>query len=202
MKKLVRSRAGALASAPAISIRVSAIAMSKWAASSKTPAHPDTGRRLRLGLRRGAGLLPSWAPHPADLPFPPVPRPQGREEGIRLDGVPRPADRRPPPAARREHRAGLGQREPPPQDRATRLHRHPAVAARVPAPVLSPDLNPVEGIWSVLKRGPLANVAFAGFAHLLEAVKGGLREIQHQPAIIDGCFTGTGLTLEPDAPTS
>jgi hypothetical protein len=69
-------------------------------------------------------------------------------------------------------------------------------------PSYAPDLNPVEGIWSVLKRGPLANVAFADFAHLLQAVKGGLRKIQHQPAIIDGCFTGTGLTLEPDGPTS
>jgi hypothetical protein len=40
----------------------------------------------------------------------------------------------------------------------------------------------VRGIWSALKRGPLANVAFTGFAHLLQAVKPGLRKIQHQPA--------------------
>jgi DDE superfamily endonuclease len=30
-------------------------------------------------------------------------------------------------------------------------------------PSYAPDLNPVEGIWSVLKRGPLANVPFTGF---------------------------------------
>jgi putative transposase len=30
-------------------------------------------------------------------------------------------------------------------------------------PSYAPDLNPVEGIWSSLKRGPLANVAFTSF---------------------------------------
>jgi transposase len=38
------------------------------------------------------------------------------------------------------------------------------MAARVPAPFVRPDLNPVEGIWSVLKRGVLANLAVASFA--------------------------------------
>lgn len=65
-------------------------------------------------------------------------------------------------------------------------------------PSYAPDLNPVEGIWSCLKRGPLANVAFTGFAHLLRVIRHGLRKIQHQPALIDGCLAGTGLTLEPD----
>jgi len=61
--------------------------------------------------------------------------------------------------------------------------------------------KPTEGIWSVLKRGPLANVSFNGFAHLLQVIKHGLRKIQSQPALIDGCLTGTGLSLEPDPPT-
>ena len=34
-------------------------------------------------------------------------------------------------------------------------------------PTYAPDLNPVEGIWSVLKRGVLANLAVASFAHLV-----------------------------------
>ena len=68
-------------------------------------------------------------------------------------------------------------------------------------PSYAPDLNPMEGIWSVLKRGPLANVAFTSFAHLLQVIKHGLRKIQSQPALIDGCLTGTGLSLEPDPPT-
>ncbi len=56
--------------------------------------------------------------------------------------------------------------------------------------------------YSPLKRGSLANVSFAGFAHLLQVVKHGLRKIQYQPALIDGCLAGTRLTLEPDPPTS
>ena len=65
-------------------------------------------------------------------------------------------------------------------------------------PSYAPDLNPVEGIWSSLKRGPLANVAFTGFAHLLQVIKTGLKKIQYQPGLIEGCLAGTGLTLEPD----
>ena len=69
-------------------------------------------------------------------------------------------------------------------------------------PSYAPELNPLEGIWSSLKRGPLANVAFTGFGHLLQAVKTGLRKIQYQPVLIEGYLAGTGLSLEPDEPTS
>jgi DDE superfamily endonuclease len=69
-------------------------------------------------------------------------------------------------------------------------------------PSCAPGLNPMEGIWPVLKRGPLANVSFTGFAHLLQVIKRGIRKIQHQPALIEGCLAGTGLSLEPDPPTS
>lgn len=55
-------------------------------------------------------------------------------------------------------------------------------SARHQLPSYAPDLNPLEGIWSSLKRGPLANVAFTGFAHLLQAAKAGLKKIQYQPA--------------------
>ena len=58
------------------------------------------------------------------------------------------------------------------------------------------------GIWSPSKRGPLANVAFTGFAHLLQVIKTGLKKIQYQPGLIEGCLAGTGLSLEPDGPTS
>ena len=76
------------------------------------------------------------------------------------------------------------------------------MAAGGPAAALRPGLNPLEGIWSCLKRGPLANVAFTGFAHLLQAIKTGLKKIQYQPGLIDGCLAGTGLSLEPDERTS
>jgi hypothetical protein len=55
-----------------------------------------------------------------------------------------------------------------------------------------------EGIWSSLKRGPLANRVFTGFASLLQVTKTGLKKIQYQPGLIEGCLTGTGLSLEPD----
>jgi hypothetical protein len=65
-------------------------------------------------------------------------------------------------------------------------------------PSYAPDLNPVEGIWSVLKRGALANLAVTSFAHLLQVIRHGLKKIQYQPGLIEGCLTGTGLSLRPD----
>ena len=63
----------------------------------------------------------------------------------------------------------------------------------------APDLNRVEGIWSVLKRGALANLAVTSFAHLIQVIRHGLKKIQYQPGLIEGCLTGTGLSLEPDS---
>ena len=63
-------------------------------------------------------------------------------------------------------------------------------------PSYAPDLNPMEGIWSVLKRGALANLAVASFAHLLQVIRHGLKKIQYQPGLIEGCLAGTGLSLE------
>jgi len=66
-------------------------------------------------------------------------------------------------------------------------------------PPYSPDLNPVEGIWSLLRR-KLANTAFTDPDHLISAVRRGLREIQYQPRLIDGVLTETGLALRPASP--
>jgi hypothetical protein len=38
--------------------------------------------------------------------------------------------------------------------------------------------------------------------HLLQAIKTGLTKIQYQPGLIERCLAGTGLSLEPDEPTS
>ncbi len=62
-------------------------------------------------------------------------------------------------------------------------------------PVYAPDLNPVEGIWSLLKRGVLANLAAADLSHLIRVIKRGLKKIQYRPHLVDGCLTETGLTL-------
>lgn len=67
-------------------------------------------------------------------------------------------------------------------------------------PPYAPDLNPVEGIWSLLRRGPTANTAFTDPDHLTRTLRRGLRHIPLRPALIDGCPAGTGLPLTPPTP--
>ncbi|MFG3304884.1 hypothetical protein ACGF22_07035, partial [Streptomyces wuyuanensis] len=61
----------------------------------------------------------------------------------------------------------------------------------------APDLNPVEGIWSLLRRGWLSNVAFSTPEHLVHRIRRGLRHIQYRSDLIDGCLAETGLTIRP-----
>ncbi|MEW2075346.1 transposase [Streptomyces sp. NPDC013433] len=60
-------------------------------------------------------------------------------------------------------------------------------------PPCAPDLNPVEDIWSVLRRTTTANRAFADPDDLITAVRRGLRQLQYRHDVLDGCLTGTGL---------
>ena len=69
-------------------------------------------------------------------------------------------------------------------------------------PPYAPDLNPLEGIWSSLKRGPLAGLACPAFSDLVRVLRHGLRTIQRQPRLIEGCLAETGLTLETARATS
>lgn len=62
-------------------------------------------------------------------------------------------------------------------------------------PPYAPDLNPVEGIWSLLRRSSQANTAFTDPDHLIRALRHGLRQIQYRSDTIDGCLTETGLKL-------
>ncbi|WP_251061681.1 transposase [Streptomyces sp. ISL-100] len=62
-------------------------------------------------------------------------------------------------------------------------------------PPYAPDLNPVEGIWSLLRRSSQANTAFTDPDHLVRALRHGLRRIQYRSDIIDGCLTETRLKL-------
>ncbi|WP_425579556.1 IS630 family transposase [Streptomyces coacervatus] len=64
-------------------------------------------------------------------------------------------------------------------------------------PSYAPDLNPVEGIWSLLRRGWLSNTAFTTPEHLIQTIRHGMRKIQYRPRLIDGCLAGTGLSLTP-----
>src|SRR5205823_6588761 len=45
-------------------------------------------------------------------------------------------------------------------------------------PPYAPDLNPVEGIWSLLRRSSQANTAFTDPDHLIGVLRQGLRQIQ------------------------
>jgi transposase len=64
-----------------------------------------------------------------------------------------------------------------------------------PLPPYAPQLNPVEGIWSVLTRTVLANLAATGLDHLITVIKHGLKRLQYRPGLIDGCLAETGLAL-------
>jgi transposase len=66
----------------------------------------------------------------------------------------------------------------------------------VQLPAYAPQLNPVEGIWSLVRRA-LANTAFTDPDHLIAAIRHQLRTIQHRPCLIDGALTETGLKLTP-----
>lgn len=63
-------------------------------------------------------------------------------------------------------------------------------------PTYSPELNPAEGIWSMVKAS-LTNFAATSLDHLTQTVKRRLKMIQYRPSLIDGCLTQTGLIMEP-----
>ena len=62
-------------------------------------------------------------------------------------------------------------------------------------PSYASDLNPIEGVWSLLRRGWLSNTAFTTPEHLIQTIRHGMRKIQYGPHLIDGCLAGTGLSL-------
>ncbi|MFH8621044.1 transposase [Streptomyces vietnamensis] len=64
-------------------------------------------------------------------------------------------------------------------------------------PPYAPDLNPVEGIWFLLRRGWLSNVASSTPEHLVQRIRRGLRHVQYRSELIDGCLAETGLTIRP-----
>jgi putative transposase len=64
-------------------------------------------------------------------------------------------------------------------------------------PAYAPDLNPVEMLWSHLKRS-IGNLAVAGIDHLQAIIKNRLKSIQYRTDLLDAFLTQTGLALEPD----
>lgn len=66
-------------------------------------------------------------------------------------------------------------------------------------PPYAPDLNPVEAVWSLIRRAT-ANTAFDTSDDLDRILRREPRRIQLRPHLIDGCLTATGPA--PTPPTS
>ncbi|MER6946562.1 transposase [Nonomuraea sp. NPDC000554] len=62
-------------------------------------------------------------------------------------------------------------------------------------PAYAPELNPAEGIWSLLRRA-VANFVATDLTGLVRIIKRKLKKIQYRPHLIDGCLAQTGLTIE------
>jgi transposase len=76
---------------------------------------------------------------------------------------------------------------------------HPDWLTVIQLPAYAPDLNPVEGAWSVMKNG-LGNLAAGTTDQLAAAMRHQLDRIQRRPTVINGFLGQTGLTLEPALP--
>ena len=63
-------------------------------------------------------------------------------------------------------------------------------------PAYASELNPVESVWSHLKRS-LANLAKRDITQLTSLVKTRLRRMQYQDGLIEGFLAGTRLDLTP-----
>lgn len=58
------------------------------------------------------------------------------------------------------------------------------------------ELNPVESVWSVLKRS-LANLVKHNISELTALTKTRLRRMQYRPGLLEGFLAGTRLDLTP-----
>ena len=63
-------------------------------------------------------------------------------------------------------------------------------------PPYAHELNPVEPLWSHLKRS-LANLAKRNLAQLTALVKTRLKRMQYRPALLEGFLASTGPDLTP-----
>jgi hypothetical protein len=63
-------------------------------------------------------------------------------------------------------------------------------------PPYAHELNPVELVWSHLKRSP-ANLARRNLSQLTALVKTRLKRMQYRPALLEGFVASTGLDLSP-----
>jgi transposase len=64
-----------------------------------------------------------------------------------------------------------------------------------PLPSYAPDLNPVEGIWDLLKCVELRNLCCQHLSHLALELGRAIRRLRTKPQLIQACFAGAGLPL-------
>jgi DDE superfamily endonuclease len=62
-------------------------------------------------------------------------------------------------------------------------------------PAYAPELNPVEGVWSNLKGGPLANRAEETIEATMRIAEGGIRAVRRDQQLLFGFLAQTGLSL-------
>lgn len=62
-------------------------------------------------------------------------------------------------------------------------------------PSYTPDSNPQEGIWSLVKRD-IGNLAAADLGQITQAVKRKPKMVRYRPEVINGRLAGTGLALD------
>ncbi|MGV9775217.1 hypothetical protein [Streptosporangium sp. NPDC003464] len=55
--------------------------------------------------------------------------------------------------------------------------------------------NPVESVWSMLRRSSRTSIAFTEPGQLLRSLRRGLREVQYRSDLVTGYLAATGLTL-------
>ncbi|MFD0432166.1 transposase [Streptomyces zhihengii] len=67
-------------------------------------------------------------------------------------------------------------------------------------PAYAPELNPVELLWSSLKKRELANLAGDHLADVADATEQGIHRINTNPQLPWSFLTHTGLTLHPPDP--
>jgi transposase len=63
-------------------------------------------------------------------------------------------------------------------------------------PTYAPELNPVETVWSHLKRG-VGNLAACTLDQLAVIIRTRLKQMQYRPGLLDAFVTHTGLIANP-----
>lgn len=60
-------------------------------------------------------------------------------------------------------------------------------------PAYAPELNPVEALWSVLKRKDLGNACPEGLGDLERRIRRGVRRLRRRTNVLAGCLRASGL---------